>query len=225
MALFFIILLMGLEFFMASRNQFFKLKASYDSWAALESAAEKIKHDMRTAGQGLFIPASLKIIAPVSAGDSGLTIRKRRDHLIPSSRLESGQTFIPLASTSGLVRNRSLCFCGPDYGETASIATITSAGILLSEPLAYSYDLEESLFLQLTTITFFLDEDSRTIRRRVNGGSAQPLIEDVDSFSFAYDADRNLVQVRLGRFLYKEEEYAIWIFPRNAALAANGTQE
>lgn len=219
LTLFFIILLMGLQFIMTSRRQFLKLKGSYESRAALESAAEKIRHDIQAAGQGLFLPASLEIIAPISSGESELIIRNMRDYLNPISPLESGQSFIPLESTSGLARNRSLCFCGPDYGETASIETVTSAGIVLSSPLAHAYDPAESMFLQLNEITFFLDEDARIVRRRVNSGSAQPLLEDVGSFSFAYAADRHLVQVRLGRSLYKEEEYEVWIFPRNVALA------
>lgn len=219
LTLFFITLLMGLQFFAASRNQFTKLKQSYESRSDLLAAADKIKADSRTAGQGISIPVSLGIIEPVSSEESGLTIRKLQDGMNLTAALEAGQTFIPLESTSAFSRNRDLCFCGHGYGEIIAIAEVTKTGIRLASPLAQAYRPPESTLLQINEVTFFLDGTSHILRRCVNRGSAQPLLEDVRDFHHAYEAEHHLIRVRLVHSPAKEEEYETWIFPRNTALA------
>jgi hypothetical protein len=57
------------------------------------------------------------------------------------------------------------------------------------------------------------------LRRKVNAASAQPLMEEVTAFRCAYDKAANLVRVGIRPAADPENEYAVTIFPKNAALA------
>jgi hypothetical protein len=55
------------------------------------------------------------------------------------------------------------------------------------------------------------------LRRRVNGTSGQPLLEEVSSFEPAYDQPGNLVSIRLGTGAKKEKSHELLFYPKNTA--------
>lgn len=70
----------------------------------------------------------------------------------------------------------------------------------------------------LETVTYFVD-DARILRRRVNGGSAQPVLEDVGTAIWTYDADVRLARLRLEVDVEGAHPYEATILVKNAALA------
>ncbi len=56
------------------------------------------------------------------------------------------------------------------------------------------------------------------MRREVNAGPAQPLLEDVAVVDFRYDAAINLATARLSLQNAKERKYEVSVFPKNIGL-------
>jgi len=70
------------------------------------------------------------------------------------------------------------------------------------------------------TVTYFVD-NARILRRRVNGGSAQPVLEEVLAAAWTYDPGTHLAHVRLEVDVEGAAPHEATIFVKNASLAAN----
>jgi hypothetical protein len=82
-----------------------------------------------------------------------------------------------------------------------------------------NYAKEESVVLLLYIVTFYLDAEKSTLRRKVNAGTPQPLLENVQYFASGYDAGANLTTVGLRLTSGSEKIHEITVFPKNMALA------
>jgi len=68
------------------------------------------------------------------------------------------------------------------------------------------------------TVTYFVD-NARVLRRRVNGGAAQPVLEGVRAAAWTYDRDACLARVRLEVGVEGAHPYETTVLVKNAVLA------
>jgi hypothetical protein len=92
--------------------------------------------------------------------------------------------------------------------------------VVIDSPLASNYSVENTQLVLLRRISLYLDDTRGVIRRKVNASPAQPLLEDVASFSFEYVRDANLVRLDLALIGDEEKKYETTVFPKNTAMAA-----
>jgi hypothetical protein len=88
----------------------------------------------------------------------------------------------------------------------------------VSEPLENSYAVADARFLLLEEVTYFLDERTSILRRKVNASPAQPLLDNAGLFEFTYLKEDNLVKIRLAGKKDKERAHELSVFPKNLGL-------
>lgn len=217
---FFLLIILGsLECLSFSRNIFCKLKNQEEARQSALAALDKIKIDLLSGGSGLFDPIHLGLIEGISEKENTLIISSKEKDLFPLHDIPAGQTRILLKSTYRLKKGRMICIFDSFKGEAKLISSVNKKYIFLSSPLNFSYQKEKIQLFLLKTISFYLDKNKMTIRRRVNSSSPQPLVEDVALFDFNYGNTTNLVKLRLAFKSKKEKFYEISVFPKNTALA------
>jgi type II secretory pathway pseudopilin PulG len=207
------------EFFGMTRDIWGKLKGAEVETQSAEAALEKIRIDFQRAGQGLVAPMRDSTIAGVEQAGQTITIALAESSYALSQDLLPGQTRLPLTSTSGLSAKREICLVENGWGERHSIAAVESAAVVLSEPLQATYSRVSGQLHLIERISYFMDETSGVLRRKVNSSPAQPLLEDVAAFEFRYDAAINLATACLSLQNSKERKYEISVFPKNVGLA------
>lgn len=219
LSLFFIILVSSLEFFGFSRNIFLKLTKEEKTEEAVSFALDKIRIDLLDSGRGLSVPLKLGLLEGISDKEESLTIYCQEDIYSLSTDLSSGQERITFDKSHNIKKGREICIFDSEKGEVKSVSPEDRKSIVLSSPLHASYTKDISTLVLLQKISFFLDQDSQTLRRKVNASSPQPLLEDVVDFGFHYDRSANLIKLSLTLKENKERRYEISVFPKNMALA------
>lgn len=221
LTLFLLLVLSSLEFFVLARDHFFQLKDDQEANAAAYSALDKIRKDILEAGLGLLIPSHLGVLEPLSEKNGALILLSKEKKFSLLENLTSGQPDIPLQNAKYIKKNRELCVFSPFNGEVKSVSTEGQEYLALSAPLDFSYSRENTSVALLKKVSFFLDEDKHILRRRVNNGPAQPLLEDIASFGFVYEKASNLVKLSLSLKTNKEKMHEISVFPKNTALVSS----
>ncbi len=219
LSLFLIIVLACLEFLGKTRTLFVKLKDKEEAREGVLAALDKIRTDLQQGGSGLIAPTQLGLLEGISEDSGILIILSREKELSLSSDLVEGQTRIQLESTSQLKKRREVCFFDSLNGEIKTISWVDKGSVVISSPLEYLHFREKTSAILLRTVSVFLDEKKQVLRRKVNSSPAQPLLEEVGSFSFNLDKTTNLVRLRLALETNKEKFYEISVFPKNTALA------
>jgi hypothetical protein len=216
--LFLLIVLFSLDCFIASRKHFSQLQRSETSNTSAYAAIDRMRGDMIDAGLGLVKPMALKILKGISQTQGELTILSKNEDLLLSGDLVSGQQRIPLARTRNLKTGQQICIFSADSGEIHSIHSISQDSILIDSPLDSNYMQEKTSLVLLRRVSLFFDETAGVIRRKVNTSPAQPLLEEVASFSYEFLEDSNLVRLHLCLMINEEKDYETTIFPKNTAL-------
>lgn len=219
LTLFLVIILAGLEFFGMARSYFFKLKDAIERSLSANSAMDKMKIDILRAGEGLVQQMRLGAVEGVAVKDNKLVILKLEKEFALAEDLNSGQTRIPIATSSELKKGREICVSGANCGETIEIASVETTSVTLMTPLTNPYKKENSSLALLEKISIFLDGKDGTLRRKVNTSSAQPLLENVKYFIPAYENTANLVNLRFELMDGEGKSYEISVFPKNSGLA------
>lgn len=214
-----ILVLGSLEFFNLAKVHYFKLKEEHEIHEAVFAALNKMRIDFEEAGYGLLSPVQLGVCSGIIEEGGKITVLSREVNLILSQNLVSGQTRIELPMTSDIKKNRKLCIHDSSRGEILTISSVDAQGIILSSPLSYAYSYQNSTLSLLKTTTYYLDEASKIIRRKVNTSSPQPLLDDTQSLDWSYDETTNLVQISLVLIDREDIRYEISILPKNLELA------
>lgn len=209
----------GLAFLGPAKAHFHSLKDEYETCEMLYTAVDKIKLDLEQAGEGLFIPLAFGLVPGIMATEDSLWIESGELTLGLSSDLQSGQTRIPLLSTTGFKNGRQICIFNTSGGESATIASIDSNSILLTQPLQGGYPVGDSWLILVRTVQIFLDKDDYLLRRKVNTSSAQPLLEEAALFFYEYDATIHLVRIDISTKSNERNTHAFSIRPKNLVLA------
>lgn len=219
LSLFAFILVSSFEFFISTRNHFFDLKEEQEVNQAAYATLDRVRLDVVESCRGLIALQSSGLLEAIKV-DNVLTI-KSMDMDIPLEHdLVAGQTFITLASTTGLKKGQELCITAIDKGEVKTITSVGNQGIALSSALDSSYPKDETNLLLVRTVSIYLDAERGVLRRKVNASPAQPLLEEVQSFDFTYDAASNILSICLTLTTREENVYETSIFPKNMALAS-----
>jgi hypothetical protein len=207
------------EFLGMTRDLWGKLKGAEVETQSAEAALEKIRIDIQHAGQGLVAPMRNSTIAGVELTGQTINIASAESSYVLGQDLLPGQTRLPLTTTSGLSAKREICLVENGRGERHSIAVVEATAVVLGEPLQAAYSRIGGRLHLIERVSYFLDETSGILRRKVNSSPAQPLLEDVAAVEFDYDAAANLVTACLSLQNSKEKKYEVSVFPKNVGLA------
>ena len=215
----FLFLICGsLEFFGTARRVFFRLRAREENSQAAWAALDKIRTDVRLAGQGLARPMRLGLVSAFEQDDGKWVLVRGGSAPLLTADAAPGQTMLMVNETEEAWAGRTICLFDRTHGETAPILS-SGGGILeLASPLANAYRAAETSAAVLQKTTLYLEDAQGVLRRKADASPAQPLCEDVDSFEFSLDAQGCLASVRLAHTSAPEKHYVLKILARNAAL-------
>lgn len=216
-----IIFISAFEFFGVSRNVFLSLNKEEKAEEAATFSLDKMRIDILEAGLGLIQPIKSGLLEGLTVTDSTLTILCKEIEIPLNQDLTSGQTRISLSRSYKIKRGQQICVLDSQKGEVKSISSADKKSIILASSLEKSYSKEESSLVLIRSISYFLDEKTKILRRKVNNSPSQPLLEDVTQFNFYYNESSNLVRLRFILESNKEKPYEMSIFPKNMALAAS----
>ena len=119
-----------------------------------------------------------------------------------------------------MAARREICLVEGTRAELRVLAAADGAAAVLSVPAEGGYAAGPAQVLLLERIAFFLDADGRTLRRRVNGSSAQPLLEDVRSAVLDYDPVSNIVAFDVTLDAPGAKNHGLFYFPKNIRFTA-----
>lgn len=209
----------SLEYLVSAQKHFAKLKERTEASQALYASLDKIRVDILHAGRGLAGPAAAGLVEAVQAPPEELRTISLAAVLVLSGEARAGDLRISLVSTADISRGQEICLYDGLSGEVRTIAGVEPGAVVLSEPLESAYSPETASVLLLDKVAYFLDQVPSVLRRRVNAGSAQPLLEDVSSIEWRYDPSADLVDVRLETRVEGVAAHGMSVFIKNAALA------
>jgi hypothetical protein len=221
LALFLMIVIAVFEALDLARGLFIKLKKAEEETQAAIAALDKMRIDLLQAGCGLSQAIRLGITEGIRLSDEELIIFSLQETLYLSEDLMPGTQRIILDAVADISPGRQICFIDGHKGEQQSISGCEGKAILLASPLESSYRKSETQLLLIEKICLYLDKGRSTIRRRVNSSSPQPLLDDVYSFGFGFEAENNLAWVNFALKANEEKRYELLVFPKNTALCPN----
>lgn len=219
LALFIGLILGGLDFFSRARRMFFRLSAGQDASERIQSALDKIRLDVLDAGKGLSEPIRLDVLQPIEPSIDGPIFRSADQEISLAAGIAAGTETILLSSGDGFSAGQEICLLDRTKGEICSILSVQGSAIRLAAGPRGDYAPGEAKLILLHRVVFPWAPGERILRRKVNAASAQPLLEDVAAFRCDYDAPSNLARIGLRLTDDPENEYAVTIYPKNAALA------
>ena len=217
MGLSLLVFLAASEFYGITRSLFFKLKGAEEDSLAIQAALEKLRIDLIRAGFGLELPIRAGAVEGITTGSSLIILSQEAEYLLVAD-CASGETRVTLEKTSGLSAGDRVCLADDEKAERQAIAAIEGNTVVLSDPLENSYAPAEARLSLLEEVTYFLDEMTSTLRRKVNSSSAQPLLDNAGLFEFAYTEEGNLVRVKLADKKNMERAHGLSVFPKNLGL-------
>ena len=218
LTIFFLIFAGSLEFFGTARRVFFRLLSRQENHQAAWSALDRIRSDVLLAGRGLVRPMRLGIVAPAEeAGGRWVLVRAGAAPVLTAGP-RAGETTVAVAGANPDWAGKTLCLYDRTRGEKAVILEAVGGILTLSSPLDCDYRIPEASAAVLQTTSLFLDAGQGVLRRKSDSSSAQPLLEDVHSFTFIYDSETCLAEARLSLASAPEEFHALKILARNALL-------
>ncbi len=217
-ALLLLVCLFGLECFGIARRLFIDLKASQEGDLAAAAALESLRRDAARAGEGLALPIELGLCDGAELRPDGFTVRYAGEAKRLAADIVPGQTKIFLESAEGLGPGRSLCLCADDRAEFASVRSAGDGWIVIEQGAENFYGQTDGQCFAVDAVINWLERTSRTLRRRVNDGSGQPLLEDTIMFEADWDPAAPLFRFKLRLGSKKEKTHETSIVPKCLAL-------
>lgn len=221
LAISFIVVLACLEFSAAAGRHYAGLKDREETALGALAALDKMKVDILRAGQGLARAAALGLVAPIAvdAATGGLIITRAEKAFELAADAAPGDASLSLTSVADLRAGRSLCLTDGGKGEIAVVASVSAGAAVLASPLASAYATAGTTVVLLDRVSLTFDVSQGVIRRKVNLGTAQPLLESAASAEFSLDLPANLAGVRFSLRSQPDAIHEIRLFPKNPALA------
>jgi hypothetical protein len=219
--LFLLIILFSLECFLEVKDHFVKLKESETSRTAVYAALDRMRKDVFNAGLSLGEAMAFQVLEGISEEQGMLVVLSKDDDLNIEETLFSGQQKILTAEARKIKKGHLIGFVNPYGGEMHSVILGDQNSIVIDSPLSSGYSQDNSHVFLLRRIVLFFDDAKSVIRRKVNTSPAQPLLEEVASFTFDYIRNANLVRLNLALKTDEEKKYETTVFPKNTALASS----
>jgi type II secretory pathway pseudopilin PulG len=213
-----LVFLAAFEFIGITRSLFLKLKDAQEKNEAIQAALIKLRIDLLRAGFGLEMPLRAGVIEGIEITGTTLCILSREETFGLSADASSGERRIGLEKVSGLSTGRRVCLAEEDKAEIHAIASLDGKTAVLSEPLEASYPAATAQLLLIEEVSYFLDDRSGTLRRKVNASPAQPLLDDTGLFVPVYRREDNLARVTLADNKNVERTHELSVFPKNLGL-------
>jgi hypothetical protein len=214
----FLVVCGSLESFGTARRVFYRLRLRQENSQAAWAALDKIRFDIRLAGQGLLRPMRLGLVSAFEADGSTWVFYRGGGQTILLSDASAGQTYLEADAVGEDWDGRTVCLFDRTKGETAVVVAAAGGRLELAEPLTRAYPAAETRVIVLRQTSFYLDGGTNILRRKADASPAQPLCEGVGAFSLSLDSDRFLAEVRLSLSSAPEKIYGLSILAPNAAL-------
>ncbi|HSA94520.1 MAG TPA: type II secretion system protein [Acidobacteriota bacterium] len=208
----------GVEFFGLAARAFFRLRAREEAGQAALAALDRIRIDLLHAGRGLAAEMAAGLLEAARADAAGLRTVSAERSLALASDVVPGATRLALVSTAGIAAGAAIALRDGPAAEVRTVVGLEPGAARLDAPVAGRYSSASAAVSLLESVTYSTDA-ARILRRRVNGGSAQPLLEDVRTAVWTYDPETHLARVRLEVDVEGADPHEATIFIKNAALA------
>ena len=221
MALSLFVITSSLQFFGLAQKVFFRLKEREEAGQGALAALDKMRIDLLHAGRGLAAEAALGLVEAARATDEELRITFLEKALTLVGEARAGDIRLLLASTVDIVSGQEICLSDGSAGEVRTVAAVERGAVILREPLERGYFPDTAAVSLLENVAYFLDGPARILRRRVNAGSAQPLLENIAAAIWICDPGARLVRVRLELSVEGAHPHETTVFLKNPALAGN----
>ncbi|MGC8746756.1 MAG: hypothetical protein ACP5SQ_09040 [Candidatus Saccharicenans sp.] len=214
-----VILASATEILIRAKKILNKLNEEHESILLAVTALEKMREDLEKAGAGLNLEVEVKDFKPIEAKNSYLLIFSKEKTIKIQENLALGTNSIKVAPDSELnsllKKGRQIVIKNRQQGEMLTITSFFGNTMTISPALTYAYDCSESEILVLEKVEIYLDEKQSILRRKVNDGSGQPLLEETQQFETDYDQAKNLLSAKLIVGKTKEKAYDLVLFPKN----------
>jgi type II secretory pathway pseudopilin PulG len=207
----------ALEFHVSAQKRFFRLKQIDADTQAITAALNSIRIDLAKTGQGLHRASALGVVEPIVHENGVLTIHFAEKLFRPAADLQAGQTRLSLIPKPAFAAGRSVGIVSESAGEIRTVSSVEGGDIVLSDPLEEAYPAETADIVLIERLSFYMDKDGRTLRRRVNAAAAQPLMEDTGVFRAGHDPDANLLRIEIAGLSNPEKSHVLILFPKNTA--------
>ncbi len=211
----------GVEFFGLAHRIFGRLKTREEADQAAMAALDRMRIDLLHAGRGLGAVSAAGLIVPVRAEADELVTTALERALDLAAPVQSGTTRLPLLSTAGIARGRRIALLQNGVGEVLSVVRVEPDAVVLEGPLEGDYDPAAASASLLESVTYLLDPAERVLRRRANGGGAQPLLEATRLAVWTYDAASHIARIRIELEVEGANVHETTVFIKNASLAGN----
>ena len=208
----------GVEFFGLATRSYFRLKTREEAGQAALAALDRTRIDLLHAGRGLAEEMAAGLIEAVRADPAGLTTTAAVRRLALAAEVVPGATRLVLVSTADITAGAGIALRDGPAAEVRIVAGLEPGAVRLDAPVGGRYSPDSAGVALLESVTYFVDA-ARILRRRVNGGSAQPVLEGVQAAAWAYDAEARLARVRLEVEAEGAHQHETTVFIKNAVLA------
>ncbi|MDI6848489.1 MAG: ComGF family competence protein [Candidatus Saccharicenans sp.] len=215
-----LILVSALEVSVQARRVFLKLREQQEKSLAAAVALEKIREDLETAGAGIPGPLPDSYLAPVQIENQKLTVFSAQEKTALLADAAAGQDSLLVETKSGLSgllkKGRAVYLANGASGRLIYITAVSENRLTFSPPLDIAFEASGTEVIILEKVEHYLDSRQRTLRRRVNGTTGQPLAEDVTGFTAFYQKTGNLVTISLTTESGdKNHECELVMYPKN----------
>ena len=214
-----VVVLAGFEFFGVSRSFFFRLKDRSEKRQAALATLDMMAGDVRRAGQGLNAPVRLGLLSGLETASGGLRLEWSEKELGLAADVQPGQIQLVAMDTQGLKPDRRVCLIQEGQGQVLAITNIQDKTLTVNPAVDAFYVKEEGHLLLVEAVDYYLDGRLGVIRKKVNNGGGQPLLEEVGRLECVFDPESHLTTIRLAYRQQEEKIYEIPIFPKNLAPA------
>jgi hypothetical protein len=198
---------------------FFRISAAQDEAERAQSALDKIRLDILDAGRGLSDPIRLDVLQAIEQTADGPVFRSADLAVSLAVDAPAGASVIRVTDGEGFSAGQDVCLVGRGKAEIGTIRSADGPVITLASAVRDGFSAADATVILVHRVVFLWPAVDGVLRRKVNASSAQPLLEDVAAFRCEYDASANLARIGIRPAAEPENEYAVTIFPKNAALA------
>ncbi|MDI6846390.1 MAG: ComGF family competence protein [Candidatus Saccharicenans sp.] len=220
LSLVFFILLSSLEIAAGARKVFFRQKEIQEKELAAGVALEKIREDLTTAGAGLSVITGTFDFLPFQAGEEKLMLFSAEEQTSLLEDAAAGQNYLLVALKPGLSsllkKGRELAVFDGNTGGLFSISAVSGNCLTVLPPLSFDFQAGRTEVILMEKIEIYFDRQAGIVRRRVNGTTGQPLMEEVSNFNVTYSPQENLVHLSItfesGGKLHERE---LLYYPKN----------